>query len=55
MGETGAVTEEQSAPNVDVVIDCADPGALAGFWAAALGCIGGEHGGPHGERRARKA
>ena len=24
-------------PNVDIVIDCADPEALAEFWAAALG------------------
>jgi predicted enzyme related to lactoylglutathione lyase len=24
-------------PNVDIVIDCADPEALAPFWAAALG------------------
>jgi hypothetical protein len=28
---------EQLQPNVDIVIDCADPEALAGFWAAALG------------------
>jgi predicted enzyme related to lactoylglutathione lyase len=26
-----------SQPNVDIVIDCADPEALAEFWAAALG------------------
>jgi hypothetical protein len=31
------MTEEQPRPNVDIVIDCADPEALAGFWAAALG------------------
>jgi catechol 2,3-dioxygenase-like lactoylglutathione lyase family enzyme len=24
-------------PNIDIVIDCADPEALAAFWAAALG------------------
>ena len=24
-------------PNVDIVIDCADPETLAGFWAEALG------------------
>jgi hypothetical protein len=24
-------------PNVDIVIDCADPESLAGFWSAALG------------------
>jgi hypothetical protein len=24
-------------PNVDIVIDCPDPGSLIGFWAAALG------------------
>ena len=29
--------DEQLGPNVDIVIDCADPEALAGFWAAALG------------------
>jgi predicted enzyme related to lactoylglutathione lyase len=26
-----------SKPNVDIVIDCADPEELAGFWAEALG------------------
>ena len=26
-----------SEPNIDVVIDCADPEALADFWAEALG------------------
>jgi Glyoxalase-like domain len=29
--------DEQLAPNVDIVIDCADPEGLATFWAAALG------------------
>ena len=28
---------EQLHPNVDIVIDCADPEALAEFWAEALG------------------
>jgi hypothetical protein len=28
---------EQLHPNVDIVIDCADPEALAAFWAEALG------------------
>jgi hypothetical protein len=28
---------EQLKPNVDIVIDCADPERLAAFWAAALG------------------
>ena len=28
---------DEVAPNVDIVIDCADPEALARFWAAALG------------------
>jgi hypothetical protein len=31
------VADEQLHPNVDIVIDCADPEALAGFWAEALG------------------
>src|SRR5438105_6126381 len=25
-------------PNVDIVIDCADPETLADFWAEAMGC-----------------
>jgi len=29
--------DEGVEPNIDIVIDCADPPALAGFWAAALG------------------
>ena len=29
--------DEQLDPNVDIVIDCADPETLASFWAAALG------------------
>ena len=37
LGETGVVPDDQPAPNVDIVIDCADPEALAAFWAAALG------------------
>ena len=28
---------EQLHPNVDIVIDCADPEVLAAFWEAALG------------------
>ncbi len=28
---------EELGPNVDIVIDCADPEALAVFWAEALG------------------
>ena len=28
---------EQLHPNVDIIIDCADPEALAAFWAEALG------------------
>ncbi len=28
---------ERPRPNLDIVIDCADPAALADFWAAALG------------------
>ena len=28
---------EQLHPNVDIVIDCADPETLAAFWAEALG------------------
>ena len=35
--ETGRVPDEQLHPNVDIVIDCADPEAMAEFWAAALG------------------
>jgi Glyoxalase-like domain len=31
------VPDEQLGPNVDIVIDCADPEKLASFWAAALG------------------
>ena len=31
------VPDDQPAPNVDIVIDCADPESLAAFWAAALG------------------
>lgn len=31
------VADEQLAPNVDIVIDCADPETLAGFWSEALG------------------
>jgi predicted enzyme related to lactoylglutathione lyase len=31
------VADEQLHPNVDIVIDCADPETLAGFWAEALG------------------
>jgi hypothetical protein len=31
------VPEERLHPNVDIVIDCANPEALAGFWAEALG------------------
>jgi hypothetical protein len=31
------VADEQLHPNVDIVIDCADPDTLAGFWAEALG------------------
>jgi hypothetical protein len=31
------VPDDQLLPNVDIVIDCADPETLAGFWAAALG------------------
>jgi Glyoxalase-like domain len=29
--------DEQTDPNLDIVIDCADPQSLAEFWAAALG------------------
>ena len=29
--------DDQLGPNVDIVIDCADPETLAVFWAAALG------------------
>jgi len=29
--------DEGVGPNIDIVIDCADPPALAGFWAGALG------------------
>lgn len=29
--------DERLTPNVDIVIDCADPEALGVFWAAALG------------------
>jgi catechol 2,3-dioxygenase-like lactoylglutathione lyase family enzyme len=35
--ENAAVPDEQLHPNVDIVIDCADPKKLADFWAAALG------------------
>jgi predicted enzyme related to lactoylglutathione lyase len=35
--ETAIVPNDQVGPNVDIVIDCADPETLAGFWAAALG------------------
>jgi len=35
--ETAIVPGDQLGPNVDIVIDCADPETLAGFWAAALG------------------
>jgi hypothetical protein len=31
------VVDEQLHPNVDIVIDCADPETLADFWAEALG------------------
>jgi Glyoxalase-like domain len=31
------VPDEPAEPNVDIVIDCADPETLAAFWAAALG------------------
>jgi catechol 2,3-dioxygenase-like lactoylglutathione lyase family enzyme len=31
------VSDERLEPNVDIVIDCADPERLAEFWAAALG------------------
>jgi len=31
------VPDDQPAPNVDIVIDCADPESLARFWAEALG------------------
>jgi predicted enzyme related to lactoylglutathione lyase len=31
------VADEQQSPNVDIVIDCADPESLALFWAEALG------------------
>jgi predicted enzyme related to lactoylglutathione lyase len=37
LGETGDVADEQQGPNVDIVIDCADPESLARFWAEALG------------------
>jgi hypothetical protein len=39
--------DEQMAPNVDIVIDCADPEALATFWAAALGYRGVGFGDPY--------
>jgi hypothetical protein len=31
------VSDDQPYPNVDIVIDCADPESLAAFWAQALG------------------
>ena len=31
------MADDQVHPNVDIVIDCANPEALAGFWAKALG------------------
>jgi hypothetical protein len=37
MRETVVVAAEQPHPNVDIVIDCADPQTLAAFWAEALG------------------
>ena len=35
--ETAVVFDGETSPNVDIVIDCTNPEALAGFWAAALG------------------
>jgi Glyoxalase-like domain len=37
LGQTVVVPDERPAPNVDIVIDCANPETLAAFWAAALG------------------
>jgi predicted enzyme related to lactoylglutathione lyase len=37
MRDTGVMPDEQLDPNLDIVIDCADPESLANFWAAALG------------------
>src|SRR5215218_8947920 len=36
-GKTGVMPKEQPGPNVDIVIDCAEPEALARLWSAALG------------------
>ncbi|HMC41554.1 MAG TPA: VOC family protein [Acidimicrobiales bacterium] len=36
-GHASPYAEGTSSPNLDLVIDCADPEALADFWAAALG------------------